>query len=249
MVLGLVVLIGMSVGPAVAQSESGAGWQVVDERVVDIEGAPIALSPDGQWIAGTGPNDDVCVWDVATLEPTCDGERLGGVIPRSVTWAPDSTAVAFSLDAPRMLRDSDVYVFEMETGTVENLTNDDPDGTGADDIGFGDDAATGPVPIDLYPSWSPDSQEIVFARTMWSLDDDPGTTLMTMPRAGGEPEELLVLAPPSPMIVNGPMIWQDDDSILFGIWKADLDERWAEAGSSRHGGEQCPGADDVRRLR
>jgi WD40 repeat protein len=223
--LALSILLAGSPAHATPAASAGDSWRVVDEQVIDIEGAPLRLSPDGAWIAGTGPNDDFCIWDVETLEPTCDGEALAGIIPRSVTWSPDSTAVAFSLDAPRMLRDSDVYVFETETGTVENLTEDDPDGTGADDIGFGDDAATGPVPIDLYPSWSPDSQELVFARTMWSLDDgDPGTSLMTIPREGGEPEELLVLAPPTPMIVNGPMTWQDDDAILFGIRKADLDD-------------------------
>jgi len=67
---------------------------------------------------------------------------------------------------------------------------------------------------------------LVFARTMWSFadDTDPGTTLMTIPRAGGEPEELLTLAPPSPMIVGGSMAWLEDGSILVPIWKADLSD-------------------------
>jgi hypothetical protein len=221
---GLVLALSIALSSAPALAQDAPAWRVVDEQPIDVDGSPIALSPDGTQIAGTGPNDDFCVWDVTTLDPTCDGDRLGGVIPDSVTWSPDSTAVAFSLDSPRLLVDSDVYVFETSTGTVENLTDDDPNGTGADDIGFGGDNDT-PVPIDLYPSWSPDSQQLVFARTIWNQDDAiPGTTLMTLPRAGGDPEELLILAPPTSMIVNGPMTWQDDGTILFGIWKADPED-------------------------
>jgi hypothetical protein len=61
---------------------------------------------------------------------------------------------------------------------------------------------------------------------MWGFGNDTvsGTTLMTIPRAGGDPEELLTLAPPSPMIVNGPMTWLADGTILFGIWKADPED-------------------------
>lgn len=225
----LAIVITLSLQPVIAQPED-ARWQVSDARMLDIDGTPLALSPDGAWIAGTGVNDDFCVWDVESLEPTCDGHRLSSVIPRSVVWSPDSTAVAFSLDSPRTFIDSDVYTFETDTGTLVNLTEDDPEGTGADTIGRDFDAVE--VPIDLYPSWSPDSQELVFARTVWGNDDpstmwgdtDPGTTLMTISRSGGEPEELFALLPPEPMIVNGPMFWREDGSILFGVSRADTDD-------------------------
>lgn len=224
---GLVLALSIALSGAHVLAQDAPAWRVVDEQPVEVDGAPIALSPDGTMIAGTGPDNDFCVWDVATLDPTCDGaaEDVGGVITASVTWSPDSTAVAFSLDSPRLFIDSDVYVFETSTGTLENLTDDDPNDTGADDIGFSGKNDT-PVPIDLYPSWSPDSQSLVFARTMWSFGGDTvsGTTLMTIPRAGGDPEELLVLAPPEPMIVNGTMTWQDDDTILFSIWKVNHED-------------------------
>ena len=225
--LALALALTASGIPAFAQTPVTGAWSVTDNRPITVDGAPMALSPDGAWIAGSGPEGSgFCVWDTATLDPTCDdNEEIRGIIPRSVQWSPDSSAIAFSLDAPRYLVDSDVYVFETASGTIENLTEDDPDNTDADDIGFGSDSP-GAVPIDLYPSWSPDSQRLVFARTMWDLssDDDSGTTLMTIPRAGGEPEELLTLAPPSPMIVGGSMAWLDDDTILVPIWKADLSD-------------------------
>lgn len=206
---------------AQAQSPNAAPWRVVDEREIAVDGIPLTLSRDGAWIAGVGPDrDGFCVWDTATLEPTCEtGEEVPGVLARSIAWSPDSTAVAFSLNAAVTFQDSDVYVFETATRTVENLTED-----GMTDIGFGDTDAP-PVPIDLFPSWSPDSEHLVFARSVWNGEEGYGTSLMTIPRDGGEPEELLVLAPPQPLAIYTPMFWQDDDSILFGVWKADQDDR------------------------
>jgi len=225
---GLALALGVALAgtPALAQTPADDAWTVTNEQRIEVEGIPLTLSPDGAWIAGVGEERTTfCVWEVATLDPTCDGGFGTPITHQSIVWSPDSTAVAFSLDAPRYLVDSDLYVFETASGTIENLTEDDPDNTDADDIGFSSDTEA-PVPIDLYPSWSPDGQELVFARTMWSFadDTDPGTTLMTIPRAGGEPEELLTLAPPSPMIVGGSMAWLEDGSILVPIWKADLSD-------------------------
>ena len=147
--------------------------------------------------------------------PTCDGERLA-IVPHTITWAPDSSAVAFSEDTPRLFVDSDIYVFEVETGELVNLTDD---GDAELDIIGGNPQ---PVDVDLAPAWSPDSQHLVFARTVFGGEiEDPGTVLMTIPRAGGVPEEILTLAPPYPIEVFTTMAWQDDDTILFSIWKAD----------------------------
>lgn len=226
----LAMALVISFQPAIASTGGGPNWHITDPQALNIDGTPLALSPDGAWIAGTGPDDDFCVWDVESLEPACDGRRLSPIIPHSVVWSPDSTAVAFSLDAPGSFVDSDVYIFETDVGTLVNLTEDDPEGTGADTIGRDWDAPE--VPIDLFSSWSPDSQQVVFARTVWGSSDlatewgniDPATTLMTIDRFGGEPEELHSIEPPEPMIVNGPMSWQENDSILFGITKSNVDD-------------------------
>src|ERR671910_2328595 len=52
-------------------TEDGAAWRVVNERRLAIDGEPVTLSPDGRWVAGSGPEQEFCVWEVATLDAVC----------------------------------------------------------------------------------------------------------------------------------------------------------------------------------
>lgn len=201
-----------------------AAWQVVEEQRIEVDGLPIVLSDDGEWIAGvSGDSRQICVWKVVTLAGTCEGDFNPPISQTSITWSPDGTAVAFSLEAGLMLRDSDIYVFETGSGTVTNLTEDDPDGTGADKLGFGGSSDI-IVPVDVFPTWSPDGEEIAFARSEWGGGGPEPTYLMTMPRSGGEPVEIGTLDEGMPLVMISPMHWQDDGSILLGIWHPDAAE-------------------------
>lgn len=213
--------VGAVTGAKAQPHRPPAPWSVVDQRLITVDGDPMALSPNGRWLAGPGPDDDFCVWDVETLDPACDGQ-LPSIIPRSIAWAPDSMAVAFSVDTPTILRDSDVLVFEVETGTLVNLTDDDP---GDEDFATLelDREAADPVPVDLFPTWSPDSDDLVFARTIWGAGT-MGTTLMTIPRTGGEPVELRDLRPRMPFLIFSPMAWLDDGAILFSHLSVDAED-------------------------
>src|SRR5690606_36459546 len=83
----------------------------------------------------------------------------------SVTWSPDSTALAWSLDAARLMRDSDIYVFDVHSGQITNLTDAEP--TDKDAVSLMDDDVSGlALDVDLYPSWSADGERIYFARTI-----------------------------------------------------------------------------------
>lgn len=182
---------------------------------VEVDGFPLSLSPDGTLLAGMGADGrQFCVWDIDHLESRCDGELPDLVEVRSIAWSPDSTAVAFSLGVLNRLTDSDLYVFDARAGTLANLTEDDPENTGADDIPFFEDPAQ-PVTIDYFPAWSPDGASLVFARTVWGDDTAAPVTLMTIPREGGEPEELAALTDASPLSLIGSMAWREDGTIVF----------------------------------
>lgn len=182
---------------------------------VGIAGFPLSLSPDGAWIAGVHEDGArVCVWDTGSLTSRCDSELPAPMEPRSLAWAPDGSAVAFSLGADNRLVDSDVYVFEVASGTLHNLTEDDPQGTDADAVSFLVPQEE-PVAIDQFPAWSPDGSTLLFARTMWGDPGAPGVTLMTIPREGGEPETHATLNGTAPLAVAGPMIWREDGSVLL----------------------------------
>ncbi|MGC4190472.1 MAG: hypothetical protein QM589_04460 [Thermomicrobiales bacterium] len=198
-------------GTAIPASETTADGL----RIVQVDGQPVALSPDGKWLAGPGPEGDVCLWDVETLE-VC---RATGAAPQTaqmptITWAPDSSAVAYTLDVGRLLVDSDIYVMDVD-GTMHDLTDDETE----DAIGFDD--VESPFPVDMFPAWSPDGTHLVFARTPWGLNVIP-TTIVTMSREGGEPIERLTLAPPEPWTIYSPMHWLEDDSVLFSVMHADV---------------------------
>jgi len=195
------------------------GWHVAHERVLDVDGEPLSLSPDGQWIAGLGPDRAFCVWDVDDLAPVCANDRYP-IDTRSMAWAPDSTAVAFSLDFARLFTESDIFVFDIDRESLANLTDDGID----DDIPITElSDATEPVPVDVYPAWSLDGNELTFARTAWAAETRT-TTLMTVSVTGGEPTELIELETDVPLPINSPMRWLDDGSLLYTIWTSVPDE-------------------------
>ncbi len=67
----IIMLVGQA---AFAQSGVESDWVVSDQRVLEVDGTPVALCPNGAWIAGPASDGErFCVWDVETLEPTCDG--------------------------------------------------------------------------------------------------------------------------------------------------------------------------------
>lgn len=178
---------------------------------LEIDGFPLAISPDGTRLAGVDAEGGrFCVWDLATGKAPCDGDLPAPVEARSVTWAPDSSAVAFSLGSSSRLVDSDIYVFDVASGTLRDLTDD----SGADAVSFLAPQET-PVAIDVYPAWAPDGASLLFARTAWGDAETQGVTLMTIPREGGVPEALLPLDDVAPLAVGGPMLWREDGSVLL----------------------------------
>jgi Tol biopolymer transport system component len=197
-------------------------------RELDVETRYAALSPDGQHLAGLGPDYTFCTWDVATLTPDCVEERLP-IREETITWSPDGTAVTFSLDAIRLLQESDIYVYELSTGTVANLTDD-----GVEDELY--KVMDRNPPIDDVPVWSPDSKRIAFVRSFWGDEGSRLTTIMVIDRAGGEPAEVLLLDIDEPMAVWLPMHWLPDGTLLYsqisqgmsdphdGLWKVGVDD-------------------------
>ncbi len=199
-----------------SERDTATNWTVANSREIKVKGQPVAISPDAKWLAGPGPDKNFCVWDVATLQATCDGRDLA-IQSETIRWSPDSTAVAFSLEAAKYLIDSDIYVFDVGSGRLKDLTEDGLSGG----IKFGTTPSAGPVNLDIYPAWSPNGTSLLFARTNWN-SETRGTTLMTIAREGSDAQPLFALAPPEPLIINSTMYWLADDSILFSVAHGDL---------------------------
>jgi len=202
--------------PAAPQSGT---WLLLDQRDLGIEGELVALSPDGQWIAGIGPDlNRFCVWNVDTGEAACDVEQQP-VLADSIAWAPDSTAVAYSLNAHIQLYDSDIFIFEIESGESVNLTDDGYEGS----IPLGEDIEVDELPLDVYPAWTPDGESLVFARTEW-LAAQPTTELWTIARSGGQPESLHTVRDDYPLAISSPLFPLKDGSLLYSVYVNESDD-------------------------
>lgn len=235
--VGVLLLMSGMVPMVAAQTPEGTPvsrdneWQIADVQALEVDGEIATLSPDGQWLAGVGPGEVFCVWDVESLTPTCAGEDLP-IRLDTLVWSPDSTAVAFSLDAIEQLYDSDLYLYELDEGALTNLT-DDGYAVDAKIVQMLDDA-----PIDDVPAWSPDSRQLAFVRSYFS-DAGKSTAIMRIDRGGGDPIEIVQVDSDAPVTVYSPMFWLPDDTILYsrdsirdegrdGVWRVGVDGSGSE---------------------
>lgn len=233
--------------PAASPASSGTGWRVVKDRALALDGKASSLSPDGKWLAG--PNTKArqfCVWSAATGKGTCQGTNLA-IRPETITWAPDSSAVAFSLNAIQFFVDSDIYVFELREQKLHDITDD---GIVKANL-LRPSTLTKPVPIDDVPAWSPDGKQLAFVRTNWGKDNHP-TELMRIKRTGGTPVLIRTIDNQAPFAIYEPMRWLPDNRILFtialsdmkstrnGIWRVGLDGKGLKLLLAGDSGAQIP---------
>ncbi|MBA2277162.1 MAG: hypothetical protein H0W06_05305 [Chloroflexia bacterium] len=59
-----------------AEGGEALGWRVTEVRTLAGYGAPVTISPDGQWIAGVATGGAFCVWPVEMGESRCGGVGL-----------------------------------------------------------------------------------------------------------------------------------------------------------------------------
>lgn len=208
-----------------AQTPSASPVSSGDIRLAEIEGIALGLSPDGTMIAGVGKEDRFLVWDAETYETVARSEpmpEISIIDHTSVAWSPDSTALAWSLDAARLMLDSDIYVFDIDSGQITNLTDDEP--TDQDAVSLMDDKVSGlALDVDLYPSWSADGESLYFARSTWEDVPEIATSLWRIPRDGGDATEIAVLAPDAPLLVSSIYAGMEDGSVLYATWPVDSD--------------------------
>lgn len=196
--------------PEASPVASAAGWHVTEQVDLEVDGQPVALSPDGRWIAGTGPEGvGVCVWDVASLTPTCVGDDLRPD-PFSMIWAPDSSAIAFTDGFFTEMEPNALWLYSVDATALTELAGN---------------VADSPEPvIHRAPAWTPDSQSIVF---MAPINDGLIATVWMVDRSGGPLEQIPVPA----VNLQGPLIPTADGHLLFtiggsayaGIWQIGLD--------------------------
>ncbi len=202
-------------------SPVAGGWQVTDVREIAVEGEPVALSPDGRWLAGTTYGGEaVCAWDVETLDPTCADvakpmrPALGSMALR---WAPDSSAFAFVSGDMVDWTFGNVMVFEVGSGELVNLTESN---VTIDDTLY--------VGVD----WTSDSSQVVFVAVDLLGDPPEPDTLFCIDRNGGDPVEIPLPAwsepysifyPPHAIGNEAVLVTIDASGDAAGVWRVPFD--------------------------
>ncbi len=124
------------------------------------------LSPDGTQLAyeTSGRSGGLCVYTIANKRETCTGLPETADRPTNLYWSPDGRYVAFHQDFFRMFIESDVWLYEVETEKLVNLTDD-----GVEDYGFG--GVEEETWLDVAITWGPDNQ-IYVVRIVAKPSDD-----------------------------------------------------------------------------
>lgn len=197
-------------GSSAAGDEDQTEVRLPDTRI-------LSLSPDGRLLAarGTAPwARELCVYEVATqTEQACADleERQLRLSDESVVWSPDSTRIAFSEDT-RLFVDGDLWVMDVATAELTNLTEDGYEG-GL----FPDDSEQpdGPINVDVLPAWAPDGRSIAFLRSPFEDGVSDGSEIASVDLASGEVSTLTSLSPDLALGVKLGPVWAPDGRRLY----------------------------------
>ncbi len=146
-------------------------------------GTAAYLAPNGEHFAHLNRNE-LCIYptnaslDAGQCVPI--PEDLRRIDMDVVRWSPDSASLAFTSDFFRFLLDSDIWIFDLETNTFTNLTDDGDYRVALDDI------ASGEGWIDVTPQWVGD--DIYFLRYASNEAGNVVPNVMRIARTGGDPE-------------------------------------------------------------
>ena len=143
------------------------------------------ISPDASVLVGRADKTRIVFLDAKTriaISESAAIPEIGLIDETAVSWSPDGKRIAFGLQAWRLLRDSDIFIADVETGEVINLT---PEGHEKE----ADSLLTVPdVQIDISPVWL-DDDTILFARHS-GFDEDEITCELWTISLGDRTEQL-----------------------------------------------------------
>ena len=193
------LLVASIATPRAIAQEDYAKYRVLDTKVIQNMWAgpgqsAALLSLDGSRLLHlSNRSPDMCLYAPAQIgswvELACsdytNDNRPGEA--QDMFWSPagDKLLMPTRHDAFARFRDTDIRIFDADTFTVQNLTDDGFDGTLLD--------GKGPAELDVFAHWF-DDNSIVFVRHSvppGGTQQDTSTSLMTIAADGGEPVKLL----------------------------------------------------------
>lgn len=165
-----------------AAAPSTDALTVTSVDTIDIVAGPSGttaiLSPDGTRIAyyQSGPKT-ICILTLTGKQESCADVGPALPTPDSIRWSADGSKLTFTEDFLRFFRDPDIWLLDVASGKLTDLTDDGARGTTV----LKDMNAL----IDLSPTFTPDGKDILFVRYTQTGKTITGPALVTIPAAGG----------------------------------------------------------------
>jgi dipeptidyl aminopeptidase/acylaminoacyl peptidase len=214
------LLLAGSARPAAAQDTTIPVSPPIAQELTSLLGqaevlAP-ALAPDGSRLAWFnnqgGPNartTQICVYTFELESTSCfilTGEFFG--TPYQLQWSPDAMQIAFSENPVEPSNESDIWLFDLESETLINLTDD-----GLTDSWRQWDDETD-VLVDYLPMWNQADGELYFWRV---IPQGQHTFEAGIYRLDAESGEAVLVHDASDRLGGGVPAFDDDQIGLDGI--------------------------------
>lgn len=212
----LVQLLACRLPFLIPRPKPAAELRITLAREVSLAAASITdRSPDGRWLivyTYTDPQDSqFCIYASENLSPVfCIPERDEmGITLQPVSWSPDSRQIALVERMPNIPIDTDIWILNIETAHIEDITEDSISGILSVDMEN--------VPfLDIAPAWSPDNIWIAFARTTFNDESlSYETILYKIPALGGEAERIIKVSDQPNAVPNGMLAWLGNDRLIY----------------------------------
>jgi Tol biopolymer transport system component len=203
---------------------------------VELDGARIlSLSPDGRSLA-VNKQGTLCVVDAASLrERSCARLRTGKFDRRGIAWSPDGRRIAFTEDLLEYFQESDLWVMDVDTGRLRNLTDDGLSGSFLELERKKDKIKKDKLLVDTIPAWAPDGETLLFFRSPGTSTE---TALYTVPAQGGAATKLATVTSAQAFAAFYGLRWAPDGRRIYytlvfsepgypanGIWTVARDGR------------------------
>lgn len=231
-----------------AQVSEGSGVTIsgIDD-IADVVGGSsdfdrVEMSPDGEHIAWANLEQGLCIYSFGDDDFNCNhipwddtyASSVGNLRLMYLDWSPDNRYLTFAeYPFAGATSDSDIWIFDTETLSFTNVTEDhkivsllDPD-----------------VDIDYVPTWSPASNEIFFFRTSFNQDFAETRVLFNAPElwrvstASAQPELVYTfdssfdprvfaasISPDGTQFAIFAAQYREDGHIETGLWTLNLVE-------------------------
>jgi hypothetical protein len=187
------------------------------DKIENYTGVAHALAPNGTMVAYSTQIDNgdervrsLCIYIFTEETANCTAFPTKSEIWRAdrLVWSPDSRKIAMTEDLFQRLDEPDIWMFDLDTQTFDNLTDDGTTESLEDGIGG---------TVDYFPVWHPLSGDLYFLRSEGS--SERANSIQRIPAGSSDAELFITLADyfVESSVTSPPAISPDGTNMAIGL--------------------------------